>query len=307
MTVWSVCPLGYAHELDLLEIRFAEQASVVDRFVIVESRTHYDGSPKPLHFTSGDPRWAPWALKIHRAIVTDEPPPEFEPFQRFGVREHWQRENWQRKALTHALAIHGLEPDDVVCISDLDEILRASTIMEYVAGNMQTIVHPEIPMHRHYLNLHWRDRMALSIARLCRGVAIMEDPLGVEGVRRRDPQANWHVPYWNSYGDPEFDMGRYGWHFSWMGGTRAIEDKLRLAAHPEELHIRNSTRTAIRELVTKGGDLQGEPRPLFWIPDSRLPTHALDDRFAHLRCGPELATPGGEAGLAANPTYYWRG
>lgn len=305
MTVWSVCPLGYAHELDLLEIRLAEQASVVDRFVIAEAPWTYSGAKKPLRLDVGEDRWEPWREKMFHVLVDDVPPPSFEPFQTFGMRHHWQLENWQRMALIHGMG--DLEPDDVVCISDLDEILRATTFLAYQDTNEQGIVHPQLPMHRHYLNLHWRDRVALSIARLCRGRDVMEHPLGVEGVRRADRVTEWTLPYWISYGDPAYDMGRYGWHFSWMGGTRAIDDKLRLAAHPEELHVRNSTRTAIRDLVAAGGDLQGEHRALFWIPDDRLPAHALGDRFAHLRCGPELATPGGDANVAANPSYYWRG
>lgn len=301
MTVWSVMPLGYAHELDLLEIKLAEQDPVVDRFVICESLWTYSGERKELHVDKTDERWAPWREKLIHVHVASEPPASFEPFQQFGDRRAWQRENVQRLTLTRALELYDLAPDDVVVISDLDEILRAQTIHLYDELDVQPIVHPEIPMHRHFLNLHWRDRMALSIARICRGSHILGDPLGVEGVRRRPADADWKVPYWNAYAQPGFELGLYGWHFSWQGGPDAIAAKLRLAAHPEELGLHNSSPQAVDELLAGGLDIQGEPRRLFWLPDDRLPVHARLPKFAHLRCGPDAQTP------EQLPDFYWKG
>lgn len=298
-------PLGYWHELDLLEIKLREQSSVVDRFVVSEAEWTYDGTPKPQHLNISDARWEPWVGMLE-TIHVHGPAPDREPHQTFGVREHWQRENYQRYMLGKALG-NRLEPDDIVVLSDLDEILRASAILKYTHEETRQVVHPLIPMHRHYLNLRWKDRMSLSIARVMRGQTIIDLGMDVEEARWQPPRVEWAVPHWNSYHDPRYDSSVYGWHFSWMGGTRAIDDKLRRAAHPEEIGAHNSTRTAIRNLVKKGGDLQAEPRPLFWVPDDQLPAAALDEKFAHLRCGPERATPDGNPQVAVDPNYHWRG
>lgn len=304
MTVWSLMPLGYWHELDLLEIKLREQASIVDRFVVSEAEWTYDGTPKPQHLDVRDARWDAWRGMLE-TIHVHGPAPDREPHQSFGVREHWQRENYQRYMLGKALNDR-LEPDDIVIVSDLDEVLRASAILKYTHEETRQVVLPEIPMHRHYLNLRWKDRMALSIARIMRGQTIIDLGMDVEEARWQPPRVVWSVPHWNAYHDPLYDSSLYGWHFSWMGGTRAIDDKLRRAAHPEEIGAHNSTRTAIRNLVRKGGDLQGEHRTLYYVPDDFLPAAALDPKFDHLRCGPERATPD-EPRAAVDPDYHWRG
>lgn len=298
--IWSLCPLGYKHELDLFEIRLREQENVVDRWVVSESPWTYSGEGKPYHLNTSELRWARWAHRI-AVVHVDTEPPRHPPYQRFGVPEHWRRENHQRREMRAALG--DLEPDDVVVLSDCDEILRAETIALY-AETTRSMVHPQLAMHRHYLNLHWRDRVALSIGRIFRG-SYMLGHLDVEAARQETHVQEWTVPYWKAYGDPAFDLGQFGWHFSWMGGTRAIDEKLRVAAHPEELGVHNGTRTAIRELVAQGGDLQGENRPLFWLPDARLPHAAQLAKFKHLRCGPEFAT---EPGVDASaPGFTWNG
>lgn len=304
MTVWSLTMLGYEHELDLLEIKLEEQDPVVDVFVVSEASTTYSGKRKPWLLDEWAERWTPWAGKLLVVRVEDAPPATLEPFQRFGIREHWQRENWQRMALGRPLE-GAVEPDDVIVLSDLDEILKAETIALY-SYEEDGLVHPELPMHRHFLNLHWRDRMGISIARMMRGSYMIACGHNPEQARRDSPQQEWRVPYWTAYADAGFDMARYGWHFSWMGGTVAVEQKLRHAAHPEELGAHNSTRRAIRTILDNGFDLQGEPRPLFWLPDERLPRAAQHDRFAHLRCGPDRATAEG-ANLSAPASFFWSG
>lgn len=304
--IWSCCTLGYKHELDLLEIRLREQDSVVDVFVISEAAWTYSGKEKPFHLNPAAVRWAPWRDKLRVVRVDDEPNWSLFPHQSFGVREHWQRENHQRRALGRVMG--DVHPHDVVHVSDLDEILKAEALLKYDEDDEYLVVHPQLPMHRHFLNLHWRDRVALSIGRICRGHLLREVNFDAELVRQSEPRVEWLAPYWNAYALPDFDLALWGWHFSWMGGPAAIAQKLRVAAHPEELMKgRNDTPRAVRRLLDTGRDLQGQHRPLFWLPDDRLPAAALDDRFAHLRCGPERATPNGDPARAAKPDYYWRG
>jgi hypothetical protein len=305
VTVWSMSPLGYEHELDLLEIKLAEQAPVVDRFVIHEAAWHYDGTPKPRLLDLGDARWDAWAHLIRHVFVDDEPPPSLVPFQGFGEHRRWQRENWQRAGGPEGVeSAHHIAPDDVVLVSDLDEIVRWQTIDWYRAHGRGTVVKPELPMHRHFLNLQWRDRMGISIARIARGHTLYT-PLGWEGLRRADAEETWQVPYWNAYHESAFSLCRHGWHFSWMGGNRAVIDKLKLAAHPEEmvpiaLAGKGYLGSEIERRLMAGLDLQGENRKLYWRPDSELPEHAQGSRFAHLRCGPEVATDE----QIPDPTYW---
>lgn len=299
MTVWSMSPLGYAHELDLLEIKLAEQSPVVDHFVIHEAAWHYDGTPKETLLNVRARRWAPWRAKITHVVVEEPPPVDLVPFQGFGERERWQRENWQRMG-GEMRGSYAVDAMDVVLVSDLDEILRADTIAFYQQESHQ-VVKPELPMHRHFLNLQWRDRMGISIARLARGHTL-HTPLGWEGLRRHEPDTRWTVPFWLAYHSADYDLAKFGWHFSWMGGERAILDKLVKAAHPEELSAANATVYQRDAILERGMDIQGENRKLYWRPDTELPAHAQLARFAHLRCDPDHAS----AEQSDDPTY-WRG
>lgn len=303
--VWSVCPLGFESELDLLEIRFAEQDSVVDVFVVSEASTTYNGDEKRWLLDLSDDRWAPWRSKVRLVRVDDEPDWNVDPFQGFGVRKQWQRENHQRRALGREM--HDVNTRDVVVVSDLDEILRPATFTRYVERDDTQVVHPEIPMHRHFLNLRWSDRMGISIARLMRGSEVIDRDGDVEACRRTPAQQQWRVPYWNVYAEAGFDLAQNGWHFSWMGGVEAVERKLRLAAHPEELSSSNGTRRGVKRHLANGLDLQGvDGRHLYWVPDTQLPEHARGERFSHLRCRANRATAVRQAEHITS-SYYWRG
>jgi len=136
---WSISP--FFNELDVLEVKLAEQAPWVDRFVFSEATTTYAGNPKPLYLTDAlaAGRFAEWADKI-TVVVVDDAPTIGQPFQTFGDPERWRRENHQRACLARGLG--DLEPDDVVCLSDLDEIVRGSIIRGYADAGWTLHVTP---------------------------------------------------------------------------------------------------------------------------------------------------------------------
>jgi hypothetical protein len=105
-------------EFTLLEIKLNEMADWVDRFVIYESPLTYTGLPKPLHFQQGKERFAKFADKIVHFVIDETPP---------YAAHAWARELYQR-----ASAIRGLQglvgPDDLVMLSDADEVLERGKI-----------------------------------------------------------------------------------------------------------------------------------------------------------------------------------
>src|SRR5205823_1107096 len=100
----------FFNEVELLEIRLHDLSAVVDRFVLVESPVTFSNKPKPLYYADNRDRFKAFEDRIIHVVVDDNPPAD-SPFD---------RENHQRNCIARGLA--ACHPDDVVLISDLDEI-----------------------------------------------------------------------------------------------------------------------------------------------------------------------------------------
>ena len=118
----------FNNEFDVLEIRLNELSPIVDRFVIAESPVTHSGKEKPLHFSENRERFASFADRIDH-VVTKLPlaaPDEQNLSKRERERRSFNREHTQRNGLFEALS--GLADDDVILLSDVDEIPRATAL-----------------------------------------------------------------------------------------------------------------------------------------------------------------------------------
>lgn len=111
----------FFNELDLLEIRLETLSCTVDFFVIAESPVTYRADPKPYYFLENKERFAKFLPKIRHVKVDDMPLEK-------GFDQNWQRETHQRAALERGL--YDAAPDDLIMLSDLDEIPRPEKIRE---------------------------------------------------------------------------------------------------------------------------------------------------------------------------------
>lgn len=287
MRCWSLCT--FWNELDVLEIRLREQRDRVGVFVVSEAPWTYAGTPKPLVLSESlrsDPtRWAdalgPAELRI---VVVDDPPPDTRPYQPFGDPARWQRENHQRRSLARGL--EGLEPDDVVMLSDCDEIVRPIAFDAYQAAERRGISRPHLPMHVGSASLRWPFPRALGvIARFCRGRTLLEASTFWTGVPTGlDPEQlrQWPVadewPLGNAQTYAASDAGAWGWHLSYLGGPDAMVQKLVEAAHPEMNEPRFLDADWMRGCLATGRDLfDRRTRRCAWIPPDALPRSLVDD------------------------------
>lgn len=108
----------YFNEDLLLELRLKTLCEVVDYFVIVESAYTHSGLSKPLNFSIE--KFKPYAGKI-RYLISDECPG--------GTVDLWANENHQRNEIIRGL--FDAKPDDLIIVSDLDEIPNPKSIHEY--------------------------------------------------------------------------------------------------------------------------------------------------------------------------------
>ncbi len=204
----------FFNELDLLEIRLEEEYSFVDKFIICESRQTFQGKDKPLYFEENKARYERFADKINHIILNNLP----------DSGNPWDREHFQRNHLR--TAIIDAAPDDIIIISDADEIIspKALQILKFIKGFIQL----DMPMFQYYINLQaqpngWNKPFAFS-----------RDMLD-EIPDFNFPRTNQNEVFAN-FGDRASVINDAGWHFTYLGGADQIRTKLNSFSHTDGWH-----------------------------------------------------------------------
>ena len=248
----------FFNERELLQIRLEELYDIVDHFVLVECTIKHSGEPKPLYYSDNKRKFEKWSKKIIHIIVDDAPLPGFSltTFKNLDARwgfGRWKTERYQRNQIHRGLI--NSSKDDIIIISDIDEIpnrLRFAEMKEkindygYVAFNQK--------MYYYYLNgfvdnTNWRGSIA------CNYQTFNDIFSGkADRVRRLN---NAKIRLLNKLSirkHPTLDFG--GWHFSYLGGTKKVIEKMKSTPHSEhKKHESFYTENNIASLIKNGVDI----------------------------------------------------
>ena len=122
---FQICKMGkiidafiFYNELDILELRLKELDSLVDTFILVEATKTFAGNPKECYFENNRNKYQNYLNKIIHIIVSDMP----------EQGSAWDREAHQRNAIRRGYEKMDIGLDDIVMMSDVDEIPDAETI-----------------------------------------------------------------------------------------------------------------------------------------------------------------------------------
>lgn len=226
----------FNNEFEVLKIRLHELWDSVDHFVLVESVETQRGTPKPLYFEENKQLFEQYLSKIIHIKITEKHP-------KMGM---WQRENFQRDYIMQGLGT--MDPHDVVMISDLDEIPKASLLPE-IFSRIQIPETEEKEVRAR--------RGRKLVKRFCVKADYIPDPakqpaLALEQeiyffqLNRQTPSGDWMGGKWHG---TIVTSGNYlrstspqklrdlrdvlpcikqaGWHFTWMGGISMWRHKMR--------------------------------------------------------------------------------
>lgn len=203
----------FYNEFDLLEIRLQELYNEVDWFVIVEADRTFQNQPKPLYLTDNFARFEKWSSKIRLVTVTDMP----------TGNDAWAREEHQRNAILGGIG--DADADDMIVISDVDEIPRPETI-QYIKSQIDNF-----DIYAFYMplfNFKFNYMMVSHDKHACWGQAIRRsylDELTPEFVRRNR---------FYCHGWPNAKLIPHaGWHFSWLGNNEMVKNKVQSFSHAE--------------------------------------------------------------------------
>lgn len=238
----------FFNELDMLDLRLHEMAGVVDRFVLVEATRTFSGKPKPLWFAENRDRFA--GFPIEHVVVDDMP----------TGRDAWAREAHQRDAIVRGLG--GLAPDDVVILSDVDEITRGA-VLPWLKDECPAVCGLEMDFC--YYRVNWLVGKWDQAKAMRRSYLHGRLPDGIRKGRYADGATA--VPA----------VADAGWHYSYMGGTDAIRQKIDAYSH-QEFNLPAYTDPAhVEECIRSGRDLFGR-FPLTPVADPDVPAYLAANR-----------------------------
>ena len=239
----------FNNELELLDLRVKILEDVVDFFIVKEATHTFQGDPKELLSKAYN------HPKVFTYVV------EFSP----GM-DTWQRDRFQRGVQVD-LTAYGINEDAIVMTSDLDEIPNPEAV-EWVRDNFNpsAMYALEQRMHQYYLNVRNLSE-PWSGTRIC----------SMERYRLMDAETMRHSQHLC------MTLPDAGWHWSFLGGEKQIEKKIRSYAHEEYDNEETIQQIAKRMLYNE--DVFNRGFQLQTVPlDESYPKYILDnqDKLAHL-------------------------
>lgn len=220
----------FFNELDLLEIKLHTLDPVVDYFVISESTKTHSGLDKPLYFEENKNRFKEFEDKIIHQVITDTPSDYMNLehngdmdhdhiVNKINSQTHWDknvesygRDSWEKESLIIPLIDRSsgnhFSNETVVLLSDLDEIVRPSSLKKIVENfDPFQIYHFAHTMFYYYLNVKknesWHGTLATSLGNF-RQNSFCEMRTNKRGIFIEDG----------------------GWHFSYAGGLDKVRQKI---------------------------------------------------------------------------------
>jgi beta-1,4-mannosyl-glycoprotein beta-1,4-N-acetylglucosaminyltransferase len=191
-------------EIDILNIRLQELSDHVDIFVIVEANKTFAGQDKSFY---AETVISQYSKEIRYVKVVDLP--------EMINNDRWPLEYYQRNAIMRGL--EDMRDDDVVMISDVDEIWDPG-VFERIPYCLEQIPYcfEQMPINI-YLNL-----MKSKPSRWFGTLALFGKHL-----RHETPQQ------WRLKKDVFKKEGIGGWHFSWIGDSVELQNKMQSCCHVE--------------------------------------------------------------------------
>lgn len=294
----------FFNELDLLELRLNVLNCCVDYFVIVESAITFQGEEKEYLFEKHRSRFAKFENKIIHfkvdkyTIDFSNPPyisdpqsldetilnkiykyiddcPHFDKKKEFW----WGNDFFQRECIWRALAVANPAPDDLILISDVDEIPNPETVIkikdDILPKSLICLRQHEFCYYlNYYHNSDWLGTCCFLYASYVN--------VSLNSVRfssKRDEGLS-----------PQIAING-GWHFTSIGSVEAIKKKITSWSHRE--FNTAATLSGVEYNVRHGYDIFRRPGfgRLDYLPIEQglLPSFLVDnmDMFEHL-IGPEI-------------------
>ena len=247
----------FFNELDLLEIRLRLLEDIVDRVILVESTRTFSLKKKKLYYNENKERFKKYNKKIIHIIV-DNTPALFNKFFIYKTyKALWRLKNnksifltphqidWDQKNNIYK-GLKECKGDEILILSDLDEIPNPKIFENLNVNNDKKIL--ELDNFCYFLNYKVYDNndnnkiiwLGPSIIKYRNFRSFHSERTEARNSKKNNLKNNLKI------------MKNAGWHFSYLGGIKKIQYKIRSAAHTELNTKLLNNRDNINRVIKKG-------------------------------------------------------
>lgn len=259
----------YFNEDHILELRLETLWDIVDYFIISEATYTHSGEARQPHFDHD--KFKKYQSKI-RYLQLDKRPD--------GPNDFWKNENFIRNNIVNGLA--DAQPDDLILISDLDEIPNPKQILKYDRRFLRGDFAQRY--YSYYLNNYWvgdvnsagdlvpntniwygsKVTTFKSFKNFFNCNATSVRSYKSSGIFRSIKRA------WFRWANVQI-IEDGGWHFTWIFSMDNLIKKLESTAHQEFNNEDHKNPHRLNQLIHSGRD--------FNKPKARYALQQLDDQF----------------------------
>ena len=268
------CFLYYDEDM-LLDIRLNTLGDVVDRFVIVESTHTFTGKKRQLHFDIN--KYRQFEDKIIY-VVHDEKPimktsDDEKQIQDAITGQHdglvvdaWANEAAQRNAIMQGLK-HA-EDDDLILISDVDEIFSPSVITSINPNRLCTTLYQNFYNYQFNLQVFNIDNTPrkCKLPRATKYKNLVDffggEPESFRNLKRTRKVKSWSWFKWNWFKLNNRIIDNGGWHFSWVMTPERISEKMSTISHTVYDLPEFNNPEHIMKVIKNAEDIWGRDRKL---------------------------------------------
>jgi beta-1,4-mannosyl-glycoprotein beta-1,4-N-acetylglucosaminyltransferase len=280
----------FFNELDILEIRLNILKNVVDKFVLVEATRTHQGKEKPLYFSDNKTRYKEFADKIIHIVIDEYPP--------YEGKSAWTLERYQRDMI--AKGWKDCKKDDIILVSDVDEIPNPETILAYKDKPGVFVFRQS--MYYYFINClnvsngsnyKWDGTIMCKFKYHFTPMDLRKIIYIQPGttIKRFLPRvySNYLLMRWQLIHLKKIKcVENGGWHFSYLGGVQMIIKKLEAFAHTEYNKDEYKDPEKIEEALKNGKDIFGRDFHYKFVTlDNTFPDFILKnkEKYKHLLIG----------------------
>ena len=230
----------FFNEIELLKLRLKELENVVDHFVLVEASKTFSNNNKKLIFQERKSEFSGYAGKITHLMVNDMPPNRF---WRSTRRSAWIRQELQRNRIAVGIEALSPSPEDLILLSDVDEIPDPETIGRLKQSGFDEIANLVQDMYYYDVSCKHPVKWTLPILASYRKIQPHLCNLHQLRIRRSTMEKRKLIQ-------------RGGWHFSYFCGVDAIITKIQnISSHTEINKPEITNPKNIQRLISERKDL----------------------------------------------------
>jgi beta-1,4-mannosyl-glycoprotein beta-1,4-N-acetylglucosaminyltransferase len=209
----------FYNELKILDLRLAELKDVVDYFILVEATKTFSGENKRLYFDEIKDNYKDYPI-IH--VIVDDMPES---------GDAWGRERHQRKSIIRGLKNISLNDQDILILSDADEIPDSKSVKGIAEKGLSGCA--ILQMDLYYYNLHCKFNIKWIFPKIF-NYAKLKEVGDFQAIR--SCSCNMKIP-------------KGGWHFSYFGDINFIINKIESFSHQEFNNEKYKNREKIQKCI----------------------------------------------------------